>query len=69
MIDNTDMTDAHKLVRWDNDPLWSRLQPRTLCLWHKALVSQVAQSVQSGYGLDDRMIDVRSPTEVRGFFV
>jgi hypothetical protein len=26
-------------------------------------------SVVSGYGLDDRAIEVRSPTEVKGFFL
>jgi hypothetical protein len=26
-------------------------------------------SIVSGYGLDDRVIDVRSPAEARGFFL
>jgi hypothetical protein len=32
-------------------------------------VSRVAQSVESGYGLDDRVIEVRSPAEAKGFFL
>jgi hypothetical protein len=34
-----------------------------------AFVSRVAQSVLSGYGLNDRAIEVRFPAEVRGFFL
>jgi hypothetical protein len=29
----------------------------------------VAQSVVSGYGLDDRAIEVRFPAETKGFFL
>jgi hypothetical protein len=32
------------------------------------IVSRVGQSV-SGYGLDDRAIEVRSPAEAKGFFL
>jgi hypothetical protein len=34
-----------------------------------ALVSRVAQSVVSRYGLDDRVIQVLSPAEAKGFFL
>jgi len=32
------------------------------------MVSRVAVRIVSGYGLEDRTIEVRSPTEARGFF-
>jgi hypothetical protein len=38
-------------------------------LFYFFCVCRVAQSVVSGYGLDDRTIQVRSPAEAKGFFV
>jgi hypothetical protein len=40
----------------------------TLDLIEQYFVSRVAQSV-SDYGLEDQVIEVRSPAEARGFFL
>jgi hypothetical protein len=43
-------------------------QVRSLPSIRYTYVSRVAQAVVSGYGLDDRAIEVRSPAESKGFF-
>jgi hypothetical protein len=39
--------------------------------WEDAMVGEPGSpvSVVSGYGLDDRAIEVRSPAEAKGFFL
>jgi hypothetical protein len=46
-----------------------RISDKRLCTCIIIISRGSSVSIVSGYGLDDRVIEVRSPAEVKGFFL